>query len=322
MSGAERCGSRLARRQKRDARHRRRVGGVMLGALLITLVVGSGTALAVHDDPDLELTKIAADETITAGETASFTIIVRNIGTADALNVVLEDLLPDSGLDWSEAPDLAACTITDDPAGDRLACSVGTLGVGASFSVTVEAPTDVDDCGLLHNAAKVRASNEPKSLKGNNEDSADITVECPVVTLPGRMTGGGSVFTAGGVRVTHGFELHCIFPPGSDPIEPNNLEINWEGNQFHLETLTQGECTDDPNIDQTPPVAPLDTYDGAGFGRYNGVPGAFADWILVDAGEPGTSDTFTLTIVDADGNVVLNVATANLTFGNHQAHKG
>ena len=51
------------------------------------------------------------------------------------------------------------------------------------------------------------------------------------------MTGGGSIFTADGTRVTHGFELHC------DPnISPNKLEVNFDGNSFHLEQLTYVNC--------------------------------------------------------------------------------
>lgn len=136
---------------------------------------------------------------------------------------------------------------------------------------------------------------------------------------PGRMTGGGSVFTSDGVRVTHGFELHCM--ENGVPIEPNNLEINWEGNRFHLEMLTMGECRDAAEIDPVPPRAPFDTYDGAGTGRYNGESGASARWKFTDAGERGSEDTATIIIQDANGIEVLRVDTANLTFGNHQAHR-
>ena len=130
----------------------------------------------------------------------------------------------------------------------------------------------------------------------------------------GRMTGGGSVFTSSGVRVTHGFELRCR---RSDPRQ--NLEINWEGNRFHLTRLREVVCRDDPAIDQRPPRAPLDTYEGFGSGRYNGQSGATARWRFVDAGEPGTRDTARIEVFDRAGNLVLFVE-GPLTFGNHQAH--
>ncbi|MBI3327692.1 MAG: hypothetical protein HYZ81_13455 [Nitrospinae bacterium] len=150
-----------------------------------------------------------------------------------------------------------------------------------------------------------------------------------VVIRRGRMTGGGSVFTndsdAGvpsGTRVTHGFELHC-----DKNRKPNTLEINihaGSGSQFHLEELTFARCTDDPTITPTPPTAPFDTYEGKGTGRYNGQPGATAEWIFTDAGEPGVNDRIKkLIIKDAGGAVVLSIPEPGhqLTFGNHQAHK-
>lgn len=143
--------------------------------------------------------------------------------------------------------------------------------------------------------------------------------------IPGRMTGGGSVFTTSGVRVTHGFELHCRVegPNGATSIPtPNNLEINWEGNRFHMETLDQAFCLDDANIAPQPPNAPFDTFIGHGLGRYNGVPGYNVWFQFTDAGEPGTSDTAFIHILDPDNiNEVLKVETNFLTFGNHQAHK-
>ena len=143
---------------------------------------------------------------------------------------------------------------------------------------------------------------------------------------PGRMTGGGSVFTASGMRVTHGFQIHCIAPEGAAAIEPNNLQVNWGKGlgRFHLTQLTRGECSNSPLIDSGQPPAPFEVYRGAGWGRYNGVDGAFIDFRFTDAGEPGTEDTMWVVVKDAAGKTVLRVwtqATApKLDRGNHQAH--
>ena len=69
--------------------------------------------------------------------------------------------------------------------------------------------------------------------------------ECPQegCVTEGRMTGGGRLAT--NMIVTHGFELHCDVND-----LPNNLQINWGGNRFHLEVLLKGFCVDDPAIDQ------------------------------------------------------------------------
>jgi len=147
--------------------------------------------------------------------------------------------------------------------------------------------------------------------------------------LPGRMTGGGSVFTSSGAevtlgdRVTHGFEIHCGSEDGTIPL-PNNLEINWMGNQFHLDYLTFASCTDDPTITPTPPYANFDTFEGYGKGSYNGQAGASIHFKFTDAGERGAQDTAEITIWSGDyttSPVVLQVNRAYLTFGNHQAHK-
>ena len=130
----------------------------------------------------------------------------------------------------------------------------------------------------------------------------------------GRMTGGGSVFTTGKNRVTHGFELHCDVAA-----QPNNLEVNWDGNSFHLETLTAAACTDDPSIQPQQPKTSFDTYTGAGAGRLNGISGATATWVFTDAGEPGKSDRASIVIKNKAGVTVLTVS-GNLDKGNQQAH--
>ena len=131
----------------------------------------------------------------------------------------------------------------------------------------------------------------------------------------GRMTGGGSVFTSAGVRVTHGFELHC-----DQTILPNSLEVNWEGgNRFHLDNLATAFCFNDPAISPNPPVAGFNSFRGTGTGVLNGAAGATAQWTFTDAGEPGNKDSMTIVIRDFGGSVVLSVS-GNLTRGNQQAH--
>ena len=146
-----------------------------------------------------------------------------------------------------------------------------------------------------------------------------VTASAALAHEPGRMTGGGSVFTSAGMRVTHGFEIHCIYPEGGSVIEPNNLQVNWgKGNSFHLEELIKGACSDDPKINPLPRVAPFDTYSGAGYGRYNGVSGAYIEWNFTDAGEPGKKDRAKIKIW-VNGTRVLTVD-GLLKVGNHQAH--
>lgn len=167
----------------------------------------------------------------------------------------------------------------------------------------------------------------------------------------GYMTGGGSVcYLPGGCvettgessgRITHGFELHC-----RESSDPNNLQINDHiGNRaFHLEILSQANCFYDASINPKPPAAGFNTYVGQGFVRLNtdGTDQLYcAQWKFTDAGEPGSKDQATIVITDGfdpngelcesfggspdaqicNGNVLLMIGPANLTSGNHQAHK-
>jgi len=132
------------------------------------------------------------------------------------------------------------------------------------------------------------------------------------------MTGGGSVFGKGSQRVTHGFELHC------DPaVGPNNLEVNWSGNHFHMEELLTASCPNDPTINPPPPPATdggFDTFIGTGTGRCNGVEGATISFTFTDAGEPGTKDTATFVITGCPSPVDGITVSGPLKKGNHQAH--
>ena len=99
------------------------------------------------------------------------------------------------------------------------------------------------------------------------------------------------------MRFTHGFTLHCDPAAGS-----NNLQINWgKGNRFHLTSLDGTFCLDDPAIDESPPYAGFDTFEGNGTGLMNGVPGASINFKFTDAGEPGKSvDLAEFTIIGED----------------------
>ena len=161
----------------------------------------------------------------------------------------------------------------------------------------------------------------PTSTPTNTSTPTPTATPTPTITPTptpapaglGWMTSGGSILASAG-RVTHGFTLHCH---PSD--QPNNLQVNWAGNSFHLEELELAVCTDDPSINETPPNADFDTYFGRGTGRYNGVSGATAVWVFTDDGQPGRADFMAIVITDAGGNTVLDEA-GNLAGGNHQAH--
>lgn len=133
---------------------------------------------------DVTVEKTAADEIISAGEDASFSIVVTNLSqTASATDVELTDELPD-GIDWSlGGADAADCDIAGTGDDQVLTCDFGTVEAGGSRTVTVSGTTDPADCGLLENTALVSSSNEAADADDNNEDDASITVQCPDLVI-------------------------------------------------------------------------------------------------------------------------------------------
>jgi uncharacterized repeat protein (TIGR01451 family) len=143
-------------------------------------VLGSASAsvdiTSTLDCPDVTVTKTADKDTIDAGDTAAFTIVVKNNGPGVAKNVTLSDTLP-GGIAWTE--DSADCGI----AGSLLTCAFGDLAAGESRTVHVSGVTDAADCGVLTNTATVAATNEPQDNQGNNSSTATITVNCPEIVV-------------------------------------------------------------------------------------------------------------------------------------------
>ena len=61
-------------------------------------------------------------------------------------------------------------------------------------------------------------------------------------------------------------------------------------------------CEDRDGFDPEPPDAPADTFNGRGFGRLNGVPGACVDFTFEDHGEPGKADEAEMIIYEDCAN--------------------
>ncbi|HSE63893.1 MAG TPA: hypothetical protein VLG15_09835 [Thermoanaerobaculia bacterium] len=254
-------------------------------------------------------------------------------GIGDQTKGVLLDSPTGSTFDASKDLnlDVVECT-TNSQCEDGLFCTDDLCVSNVCQSSAHPCPADSDLCTTesCDENANACVSSQPRNCNDSDVCTDDSCVpatgQCSNVFDPendpscapasGRMTGGGSVFTSkGGTRVTHGFELHC------DPeVAPNNLEVNWNGNHFHMEELLTASCIDAPGIDWPPAPASFDTYIGTGVGRCNGVEGATISFTFTDAGEPGSQDTANIVITGCPDDADISVNN-NLKKGNHQAHK-
>src|SRR5207344_2757336 len=100
--------------------------------------------------PVLVIAKTPDGGTITAGQTATFTIVVTNTGTGTATGVAINDPLPNGAtLTWQTGS--PGCSIQGAGAAQTLSCpNIGTLAQGASSSpVVVTAATSVGNCPNL-----------------------------------------------------------------------------------------------------------------------------------------------------------------------------
>jgi uncharacterized repeat protein (TIGR01451 family) len=153
-----------------------------------TAVVGADNHASVQDSasvtvrcPDLRITKTADADEVNAGDELGYRIRVTNEGPGTATNVTMIDSLPtNAGLAWS---------VEGTTGGWTCAINLGVLtcggqgfdlASGASASVHIVSPTTSATCGLVRNAATVRAGNNPTIETGIVEiqvDCADIDLE-------------------------------------------------------------------------------------------------------------------------------------------------
>ncbi len=142
----------------------------------------SDDATVTCKKPALDLTKLAVETTVSAGDKVGFTIATQNTGEGTAKDVTLSDPLP-AGVTWSIASqdDTTApleCAITGAPGSQTLDCSYGDLASHAVRTVKVEAQTDEDACATYDNTATATADNAP-----GDSDRAVIDCLKPHVTI-------------------------------------------------------------------------------------------------------------------------------------------
>ena len=141
------------------------------------------SASVVVNCPDIQVVKTPDNGTVQAGQNATFTIVVTNLGPGTATGVTLSDNLP-AGYSWSVGgADGASCSINTVPNPDVLSCNFGTMAANATKTITLTALTSGANCDVIPNTATAAATNEPSNKLGNNSDSGSIDVLCANVTI-------------------------------------------------------------------------------------------------------------------------------------------
>jgi uncharacterized repeat protein (TIGR01451 family) len=109
--------------------------------------------------PVLQIEKTPDNGTINAGDTATFTIVVTNLGPGTAKHATLTDALPGGGgVTWTTSS--SGCTVSGAVGSQMLNCALGVdLAENATFTAVVTAVTSSAHCTAMDNTAAAVATN-------------------------------------------------------------------------------------------------------------------------------------------------------------------
>ncbi|MFS6529621.1 DUF11 domain-containing protein [Microbacterium aurugineum] len=122
---------------------------------------------------DMAVEKTASAAQVSAGDVIDFTLAVSNLGSSDAVNVVLADTLPEGfSVTGVDGPSGADCTST----GTSILCDWASFPVGGPANVVVHAVVAADaPIGTVTNTAAVAAPADDRDTT-NNASSVDVEV--------------------------------------------------------------------------------------------------------------------------------------------------
>jgi uncharacterized repeat protein (TIGR01451 family) len=181
---------------------------------------------------DLAIDKDTSTETVSAGESVVYGLVVTNKGPHDAANVTVSDPVPAGMRVVSAKPSTGSCTTTG---GAVVTCDLGDLANGASVTIRVEMVAE--QAGSTRNVASV-TSPTPDPDTTNNQDETEVTTEKAEISLT--KTGPSQPVKLGG-SVKYTLTVRNAGPSGArgvvvtDPI-PDGLRVT-------KTTATAGTCT-------------------------------------------------------------------------------
>ena len=130
---------------------------------------------------NLEITKVADDDSVPDGSQIGYTVTLANTSNVDATGLEVTDLLPDgTGVDWTidEGNSDAGWSVSGSPPDESLVYASTTLAANSSTEVHVVSNTTSASCGDYDNTASFTSTNA-----GSGSDSDSETVLCPHVTV-------------------------------------------------------------------------------------------------------------------------------------------
>jgi uncharacterized repeat protein (TIGR01451 family) len=151
----------------------RRTAGIavclLVAAVAVALIGGSGSAGAAVGDTDISLIKADTADPVTVGDTFGYVITLKNEGTNDAADVKVADTLS-SLITYVSATSSSdnACT----KSGSTLNCDLGPMNAGAAASVTIM--VKASSSGTATDTASLTSANDTNPA--NNLDSESTTI--------------------------------------------------------------------------------------------------------------------------------------------------
>jgi uncharacterized repeat protein (TIGR01451 family) len=190
--------------------------------------------------PALQIVKTPDGATIIEGATATFTIVVTNLGPGVAKDASISDPLPaGGGVSWTTST--AGCSVTGSVGSQTLNCSLGAnFNEGASFTAVVKAVTSAAHCAAMNNSATAVAGNA-------NQVSDTGSITCipkgnpTLTTTPNPATGtmlatplGDTANLSGGNAPTGSITFRLYSPADPNCVGPenfvNSVTVNGNGN--------------------------------------------------------------------------------------------
>jgi uncharacterized repeat protein (TIGR01451 family) len=127
-------------------------------------------------EADLAVSKTDSPDPVVAGTSLTYLVTVSNSGPSNAVNVVVEDVLPAGVSIESVAPSAGSCNSgVPGDAALPTTCTFGSIASGASESITIVVGVAPDFLGLLTNDVSV-SSDSMDSNNANNLATTSTTV--------------------------------------------------------------------------------------------------------------------------------------------------